>query len=33
MLADIGTITGRSVCSVNKYCDNNGNNGEVIRKC
>jgi len=27
VLADIVTITGRSVCSANRYCDNNGNNG------
>ena len=23
------TLTGRSICSVSSYCDNNDNNGEV----
>jgi hypothetical protein len=23
------TITGRSICSVSSYCDNNDNNGEL----
>jgi hypothetical protein len=26
-------ITGRYICSVSIYCDNNGNNGDVYRKC
>jgi hypothetical protein len=33
MLADIVTITGKSICSVNGYCNNNGNNGEVYMHC
>jgi hypothetical protein len=33
MLADIVTITGRSICSVNRYCDYNGNEGEVYMQC
>jgi hypothetical protein len=33
MLADTVTITGRTICSVNRYCDNNGNNGEVYMQC
>jgi hypothetical protein len=33
VLADIVTITGRSVCSVHRYCDNNGNNGDVYLQC
>ena len=27
MLSEILTITGRFICSVNSYCDNNENNG------
>ena len=27
MLTVIVTITGRSICSVNSYCDNDDNNG------
>jgi hypothetical protein len=30
MLTVIETITGRSICSVNSYCDNNG---EVYMQC
>jgi hypothetical protein len=26
-------ITGRNICSVNRYCDNNGNNKEVCMQC
>jgi hypothetical protein len=33
VLAFIVTITGKSVCSASNYCDNNGNNVEVYRKC
>jgi hypothetical protein len=33
VLADVVTITGRFVCSVNRYCDNNGNNAEVYMHC
>jgi hypothetical protein len=29
----IMTITGRSICSVNSYSDNNDNNGEVYVHC
>jgi hypothetical protein len=29
VLIVIVTITGRSICSVNSYCDKNDNNGEV----
>ena len=27
------TITGRSICSVNSYCDNDDNNGEIYTHC
>ena len=33
MLTAIVTIMGWSMCSVNSNCDNNDNNGEVIRQC
>jgi len=29
VIAKIMSITGKSVCSVSNYCDNNDNNGEV----
>jgi hypothetical protein len=29
VLTVILTITGRSICSINSYCDNNDNNVEV----
>jgi hypothetical protein len=29
VLAVIVKITGKSICSVSSYCDNNDNNGEV----
>ena len=29
MLTVIEQITGRYMCSINSYCDNNDNNGEV----
>jgi hypothetical protein len=33
MLTVIVTITGRSMCSISSYCDNNDNNGEVYVQC
>ena len=33
MLTVSVTITGRSICSVIRYCDNNDNNGEVYMQC
>ena len=33
MLTVIVTITGKYMCSVTSYCDNNDNNGEVYMKC
>ena len=29
----IMAMMGRYICSVNMYCDNNGNNGEVFMQC
>ena len=29
IIVTIMTITGRSICSVNSYCDNDDNNGVV----
>jgi len=33
MLAVIMTITGGSICSASRHCDNNDNNVEVYRQC
>ena len=32
MLTVIVIITGKSICSVGSYCDNNDNNGEVYKQ-
>jgi hypothetical protein len=32
-IVTIMAITGRFICSVNSYCENNDNNGEVNREC
>ena len=33
MLAVTMTITGRFICSVSSYCDNNDNKGEDYMQC
>ena len=33
VIVTIMTITGRSMCSVNSYCDNNDNNEDVNILC
>jgi hypothetical protein len=32
VLTVIVTITGRSMCNVSRYCDNNDNNGKVYKQ-
>ena len=33
VIVTIMTITGRSKCSANSYCDNNDNSGVVYMQC
>ena len=32
-IVTITAITGKFICSVTSYCDNNDNDGEVYRQC